>query len=60
MFYGLLNLPVLVAKFKPLYRVDKEPDKDLEARIEKDLRSRAIALVCEGWCRTFGRHYATI
>lgn len=60
MFYGLLNLPVLVHKFIPLYRESGETEDALRLRVEQDLRARAVALTAEGWCRTFGKDYATI
>jgi hypothetical protein len=38
MFYGLLNLPVLVLKFNHLYRKEEDTEKTLDDRVEKDLR----------------------
>jgi hypothetical protein len=37
MFYGLLNLPILVYKFNHLYIKEGDTEKNLHDRVEEDL-----------------------
>ena len=64
-FYGLLNIPVLVNKFREINRdaVTKGrylTSEELDKAVEVEIRARAVATRIDGYMRTFGHNYATI
>ena len=65
MFYGLLNIPVLVNKFRDINRDAVSQGRsltseELDKAIEVEIRARAVATIIDGYMRTFGHMYATI